>query len=122
MSKKAPEVSGTVQNDDGKHLTGATVVLLPDEQHRDQFESYPSGTTDQYGAFTVKNVRPGKYKVLAWEELEGSEYMIPNSPNRLRARRSACRSMKAPKRRCNSPPFRRTPVRGKKKIANLRVG
>jgi hypothetical protein len=22
-------------------------------------------------------VRPGKYKVLAWEELEGSEYMDP---------------------------------------------
>jgi protocatechuate 3,4-dioxygenase beta subunit len=77
MSKKAPEVSGTVQSDDGKHLTGATVVLLPDEQHRDQFESYPSSTTDQNGAFTVKNVRPGKYKVLAWEELEGSEYMDP---------------------------------------------
>jgi hypothetical protein len=77
MSKKAPEVSGTVQNDDGKHLTGATVILLPDEQHRDQFDSYPTSTTDQNGAFTVKNVRPGKYKVLAWEELEGSEYMDP---------------------------------------------
>jgi hypothetical protein len=40
-------------------------------------DTYPNATTDQHGAFTVKNVRPGKYKVLAWEELEGSEYMDP---------------------------------------------
>jgi len=78
MSNKAPQVSGTVQNDDGKHLAGATVVLLPDEQHREQLDRYPTSTTDQNGAFTVKNVRPGKYKVLAWEELEGSEYMDPD--------------------------------------------
>ena len=77
MSKKAPEVSGTVQNGDGKHLAGATVVLLPNEQHRDQFESYPTSTIDQNRAFTVKNVRPGEYKALAWEEFEGSEYMDP---------------------------------------------
>jgi uncharacterized protein (DUF2141 family) len=77
MSKKAPEVAGTVQNEDGKHLTGATVVLLPDEQHRDQLDSYPTSSTDQNGAFSIKNVRPGKYKVLAWEELEGTEYMDP---------------------------------------------
>jgi len=36
------------------------------------------GTADQYGAFSIKNVRPGKYKLIAIEGDEGTEWMDPD--------------------------------------------
>jgi hypothetical protein len=77
LSKNPGEVTGTVQKEDGKPLSGATVVMFPDEKHRGMWEFTPNITTDQYGAFKFKSVRPGEYKVLAWEQLEGSAFLDP---------------------------------------------
>ena len=57
--------------------SGATAVLLPEEQFREQRNRYGMGTTDQHGAFTIKNVPPGKYKLLALEDVDGTEWMDP---------------------------------------------
>jgi len=78
LSTDAPELTGIVQNEDGKPLTGGIVVLLPEEKSRRQYASYFTANTDQLGGFHLKGIRPGKYSVLAFEELEGSEYMDPD--------------------------------------------
>jgi protocatechuate 3,4-dioxygenase beta subunit len=77
LSGKSPEVGGTVQNKDNKPVPGATVVLVPEEKRRTDWGAYGQGTTDQYGEYKVKNLRPGKYKAYAWEDLDGPEYMDP---------------------------------------------
>ena len=39
---------------------------------------YKTASTDQNGRFTVKGVRPGEYKIYAWEEVEQGAYMDPD--------------------------------------------
>jgi len=78
LSGKSPEVGGTVQNKDNKPVPGATVVLVPEEKRRTDWGAYGQSTTDQYGEYKMKNLRPGKYKAYAWEDLDGPEYMDPD--------------------------------------------
>jgi hypothetical protein len=67
-----------VKNADGKPLSGVSVVLIPDdESQRGQWDGYGTSTTDQYGNFRVTGIRPGEYKAIALEEVEGGEYMDP---------------------------------------------
>jgi protocatechuate 3,4-dioxygenase beta subunit len=78
LSANAPEVTGSVKDADGKPLPGMSVILIPnDESWRRQWNGYGSTTTDQYGNFRVTGVRPGEYKAISLEEIEGGEYMDP---------------------------------------------
>lgn len=38
---------------------------------------YRSVSTDQNGHFTMKGLRPGDYKLIAWEDIESGAYMDP---------------------------------------------
>ena len=76
-SRKSAEITGTLQDDKDKPKPGAMAILLPEEKFREQYERYGVATADQYGAFTIKNVRPGKYKLIALEGAEGTEWMDP---------------------------------------------
>jgi len=78
LSANGPQVAGSVKNADGKLLPGVSVVLIPeDEAWRGQWAGYGTTTTDQYGNFRVASLRPGEYKAIALEEVEGGEYMDP---------------------------------------------
>ncbi len=78
LSANGPQVTGSVKNADGKPLPGVSVVLIPDDESwRGQWSGYGSSTTDQYGNFRVTGIRPGEYKAIAVEDLEGGEYMDP---------------------------------------------
>jgi protocatechuate 3,4-dioxygenase beta subunit len=78
LSGNGPQVAGSVKNADGKLLPGVSVVLIPDDESwRGQWAGYGTSTTDQYGNFRVTNLRPGEYKAIALEEVEGGEYMDP---------------------------------------------
>ncbi len=77
MSRKGAEVSGTLRDAKDKPLPGGIAVLLPEDKYREQMDRYSVGTADQYGAFSIKNVRPGKYKLIAIEGAEGTEWMDP---------------------------------------------
>jgi hypothetical protein len=79
ISPNAATVSGSVQNPNtNQPAQGATVVLIPQEtERRNQQEYYRTVTTDQTGAYTLKNVVPGEYKAFAWEDLEPGSYMDP---------------------------------------------
>ena len=39
---------------------------------------YKKANTDQNGHFTIKGVRPGKYVLLAWEDIEPGAYQDPD--------------------------------------------
>jgi hypothetical protein len=76
LSTNGPQVTGSVKDADGKFLPGVSVVLIPeDESLRGQWGGYGTSTTDQYGNFRVTGIRPGEYKAIALEEVEGGEYM-----------------------------------------------
>jgi protocatechuate 3,4-dioxygenase beta subunit len=72
------EIDGTAQNDKGEVAASATVTLVPDEEHRGLSWLYKTGNTDQNGHFTMKGLRPGKYTVYAWEDIEPGAYQDPD--------------------------------------------
>jgi hypothetical protein len=78
ISTNGAHVDGTVNDGDGKPFTAARVVLVPDEEHREQREFYGIGSTDQYGKFSLKGVRPGSYTLYAWDKVEEGAYMDPD--------------------------------------------
>lgn len=58
--------------------SGATVTLIPaDENRRATNASYKTASTDQNGRFSIKGIRPGEYKIYAWEEIEAGAYQDP---------------------------------------------
>jgi protocatechuate 3,4-dioxygenase beta subunit len=65
---------GVVAGADGKPASGATVVLVPDSKRE---ADYATVTADQDGVFTIKGVRPGRYRALAWEDLESGAFRDP---------------------------------------------
>ncbi len=80
-SSNSGTVDGVVARDDGLPAVGANVVLVPDAPRRDRTSLYASGTTDQYGRFSMPGVAPGKYKAFAWKKLADSD---PEDPEFLR--------------------------------------
>ncbi|HYL77225.1 MAG TPA: carboxypeptidase regulatory-like domain-containing protein [Bryobacteraceae bacterium] len=68
------QIDGTAQNDKGEAAASATVTLIPDEAHRELNWLYKTANTDQNGHFTMKGLRPGKYTIYAWEDIEQGAY------------------------------------------------
>ena len=82
----AAQVNGMVRGPDDNPISGVTVALIPDS-HR--YPLYNSTFTDQNGAFQFKNVTPGDYKVLAWEDVEPGVYLDPEFVKPFEARAEA---------------------------------
>jgi Carboxypeptidase regulatory-like domain len=77
LSPNGGRVDGTVVKDN-KSFSGATVVLVPDDPAmRKNSRWYKQATTDQYGSFSLRGVRPGDYKIFAWEKVEPGAYEDP---------------------------------------------
>ena len=74
LGKTSAELKGVVLVADEKPFAGATVALIP-ESGRD--ELYRTATSDHEGAFQIKGVAPGRYKALAWEDLEPVAWRDP---------------------------------------------
>jgi hypothetical protein len=72
------QIEGTVQNAKSENAVGATVTLIPDESHRSLTWLYKTSNTDQNGHFTVTGLRPGEYKIYAWEDIEPGSYQDPD--------------------------------------------
>jgi hypothetical protein len=71
-SSSAAEVQGTALRD-GSPVSGAMIVLLPDDfQHHEQLLRRDQSDSD--GTFSLRNVLPGKYTVLAIENGWGLEW------------------------------------------------
>ncbi len=78
INPKGAQIEGNVQNAKGENAAGATVTLIPDEKHRSMAWLYETASTDQNGHFAIKGVRPGEYKIYAWEEVEYGAYQDPD--------------------------------------------
>jgi hypothetical protein len=75
ISAKGGSVEGTVveknSNEDADHpVANATVVAVPEEKYRALADRFVTGSTDQYGQFTIRGLAPGNYTLYAWRDLE----------------------------------------------------
>jgi hypothetical protein len=78
VSNEPGVIEGAVTNDKGAAVPNATVVAVPDPKFRKNLYRYYPTATDQSGHFTLRGIRPGEYKLLAWEGLDGDEYLDPD--------------------------------------------
>ncbi|HZU24185.1 MAG TPA: carboxypeptidase-like regulatory domain-containing protein [Bryobacteraceae bacterium] len=69
VSGRGAQLSGKVRN-------GATVLLAPDR--RDRYDLYKSDVADQTGAFTIKGIAPGPYKLFAFDQLDTGAWEDPD--------------------------------------------
>ncbi len=73
LSNTAGKIAGSVLDADGKQVLDSSVTLIPtDEKSRPVRQSVADD-----GNFQFTNVRPGKYKLLAWEEVDDDLWQDP---------------------------------------------
>jgi hypothetical protein len=72
-------LSGRIDNDKGQPAGGAVVTLIPDPFKPDRPDLNHYSTADQNGHFTFANIRPGNYKLLAWESFDYDTAFDPES-------------------------------------------
>ncbi len=77
VSLNGATVEGAVKSGGPKPPAGATVVLAPDAEHAALESWYHSSSTDQDGHYKLESVRPGKYTLYAFEDVEPGAYMEP---------------------------------------------
>jgi hypothetical protein len=61
---------------DGRPLSGAAVVLVPD-RHRERVELFRPVNADAKGFFTIPDVEPGDYHLAAWPSMEPFAFFDP---------------------------------------------
>jgi len=69
------QVTGTTTDKAGQAFRAATAVLVPAARNR--MDLYRTVTSDQDGRFSLANVAPGDYKILAWEDVPRGAYTDP---------------------------------------------
>lgn len=73
LSNTAGKIAGSVSDDDGKPFPISSVTLIPtDGKSRPAKQS-----VDDEGKFQFTGVRPGKYKLFAWEEVDDDLWQDP---------------------------------------------
>ncbi len=78
VSPKGGRFSGSVVTEGRQPFAGASVVLVPEKQRRQQTYLFKSTTTDQSGVFTLRGISPGKYEIFAWEAVESGAWEDPD--------------------------------------------
>ncbi|HKN75826.1 MAG TPA: carboxypeptidase regulatory-like domain-containing protein [Candidatus Acidoferrum sp.] len=78
ISSRGARIQGTVADTDGLPAVGVTVVLVPNDAHRNEFHLYKQRTTDQYGRFDMRGIAPGDYKLFSWEQVEQNAWEEPD--------------------------------------------
>ena len=76
MDRDGGSMKGSVVDSEQRLVNPATVVLVPDERHR--LELYRRAVTDEDGAFSIRGLRPGAYKVFAWENVQDRAWEDPH--------------------------------------------
>lgn len=85
ISGRAGTIDGMVTDADGKPFAGATVVLTSDKPIRSRRSAAETTSTDQYGHFTFRGLRPSNYQVGAWQDIDEEEYSDPDFARRQSA-------------------------------------
>ena len=74
LNMAGAQIDGVVQGKDDNPVAGATIALIPNSGH---YLLYQSSFSDQKGAFSIKQIAPGEYRVLAFLDLEPNAFMDP---------------------------------------------
>jgi len=67
-------IEGFVRGANQMPAGGATVVVVPSQNHRSNPMLYKSTTSDPMGRFSLRGIAPGEYKVFAWTNPPGTAY------------------------------------------------
>jgi protocatechuate 3,4-dioxygenase beta subunit len=78
ISTKGARLEGIVANDESLPVAGVWVVAVPEESKRSLRYLYKSVTTDQYGHYDLRGLVPGKYMILAWDDVALGEWEDPD--------------------------------------------
>jgi len=68
------KLGGVISGDDDKPEPGVTVVLVPEQRLNGLADRFRTVTTDQNGRYQLQGVRPGAYRVYAFEHMEPGAY------------------------------------------------
>jgi hypothetical protein len=77
LAPDGAQVEGVVSDSDEKPVPGATVLLIAEPKLRSRSDSFHESTTDQYGRYRFENIRPGEYKLFAWDDPEPNAWFDP---------------------------------------------
>lgn len=78
VAREGGQAAGVVVDKDSTPVAGATVVLIAEPRLRSRFDSFHECTTDQYGRYHFENIRPGDYKLFAWDGAEPDAWFDPD--------------------------------------------
>ncbi len=67
-------VDGLVLDGNLLPVSGATVALVPQDQHRQNTAIYKSARSDAAGRFLLTGIAPGTYKLFAWDSIPPGAY------------------------------------------------
>jgi hypothetical protein len=76
ISYAGAHIEGAILDEQGKAAEG-TAALIPDPPQPEQPWLYQTAEAGEGGQFQFHGVRPGKYRLYAWEELEPGSHMDP---------------------------------------------
>lgn len=71
------KVEGAALDREGKPVMGATVLLVAEPKLRSRYDSFHPAVADQHGRFHFENIRPGEYKLFAWDDVEENAWFDP---------------------------------------------
>jgi hypothetical protein len=77
VSGTAGAIDGIVKNEKDDPASGAVVVLVPDSNHRQESDLFKDVPTDNNGRFMLRGIRPGDYKLFAWDDVEPGIWWDP---------------------------------------------
>jgi hypothetical protein len=79
VSGNGGKVEGLVLTEENLAYSGGQVALVPESMTlRERADLYKNGVTDQFGKFTLRGVRPGEYKLFAWDDVEPGSWHDPD--------------------------------------------
>jgi hypothetical protein len=82
LSNRAGTITGSVVDNDGKPLPSSRATLIPSDTN-----SRPAAqTADDGGKFKFAALRPGTYKLYAWEEVDDSLWQDPEFRKKYESR------------------------------------
>jgi hypothetical protein len=67
-------LEGTVTGSDQKPATGATVIMIPTENRRQNPALYKTARSDAQGRFNLSGLPPGRYTLYSWESIPPGAY------------------------------------------------
>jgi protocatechuate 3,4-dioxygenase beta subunit len=77
LSDEVATLDGTVLDGDDQPVAGATVLLFPEPALRVRPDRYYTAIADQYGRYHLKDLAPGNYQVLAWDDVKPNSWFDP---------------------------------------------